>query len=130
MFFFIWLRGTLPRLRYDQFMRFGWKVLIPVSLVWILAVAAIRAHQPRRTAIDRSTWLIGIGVAVVLSSCVFFVGRRLRGASRRPTATPTATYEGGFPVAAAAAPAVPSAVPRRRLTLDTGRRRVAAARVE
>jgi NADH-quinone oxidoreductase subunit H len=33
LFFFIWLRGTLPRLRYDQFMKFGWKVLVPVSLV-------------------------------------------------------------------------------------------------
>ena len=42
-FFFIWLRGTLPRLRYDQFMKFGWKVLIPASLVWIMVVATLRA---------------------------------------------------------------------------------------
>ncbi len=42
VFVFIWLRGTLPRLRYDQFMKFGWKVLIPVALVWIIAVGAIR----------------------------------------------------------------------------------------
>ena len=35
IFVFIWLRGTLPRLRYDQFMKFGWKVLIPVSLVCV-----------------------------------------------------------------------------------------------
>ncbi|MFZ0157406.1 MAG: NADH-quinone oxidoreductase subunit NuoH [Kineosporiaceae bacterium] len=42
IFFFIWLRGTLPRLRYDQFMRFGWKILIPVALVWIVTVSFIR----------------------------------------------------------------------------------------
>jgi NADH-quinone oxidoreductase subunit H len=41
IFIFIWLRGTLPRLRYDQFMALGWKVLIPINLVWILAVTAI-----------------------------------------------------------------------------------------
>lgn len=41
-FVFVWLRGTLPRLRYDQFMKFGWKVLIPVSLFWIMIVATMR----------------------------------------------------------------------------------------
>ncbi|WP_018638509.1 NADH-quinone oxidoreductase subunit NuoH [Parafrankia elaeagni] len=62
IFVFIWLRGTLPRLRYDQFMAFGWKVLIPVGLVWVLAVATFRAYQEHVT--DRTPWLIGFGVVV------------------------------------------------------------------
>ncbi|ONH59549.1 NADH-quinone oxidoreductase subunit H [Frankia sp. CcI49] len=62
IFFFIWLRGTLPRLRYDQFMAFGWKVLIPVGLVWVCAVATFRAYQQHVT--DRTPWLIGFGVVV------------------------------------------------------------------
>ena len=43
LFFFVWLRGTLPRFRYDQLMHFGWKVLIPVAAVNVLATATGRA---------------------------------------------------------------------------------------
>ena len=46
IFMFIWLRGSLPRLRYDQFMAFGWKRLIPISLVWIIAVATHPGADP------------------------------------------------------------------------------------
>lgn len=47
MFVFIWIRFTFPRYRYDQVMYLGWKLLIPVSLVWLLVVAvAVEWHLP------------------------------------------------------------------------------------
>ncbi len=45
IFFYVWLRGSLPRVRYDQFMKLGWKLMIPASLAWVVAVALIRAAQ-------------------------------------------------------------------------------------
>jgi NADH-quinone oxidoreductase subunit H len=43
MFCFLWFRATFPRYRYDQIMRLGWKVFIPITIVWIL-VAALMVH--------------------------------------------------------------------------------------
>jgi NADH-quinone oxidoreductase subunit H len=96
IFFFIWLRGSLPRLRYDQFMAFGWKVLIPISIVWIVAVAAIRVVD-LRGGFDRG-WLIGaaavLGVLVVV---LFFVEDRAK--PEEPAADePFDAFAGGYPV--------------------------------
>jgi len=41
LFLFLWFRATFPRYRYDQIMRLGWKVFIPVTLVWIVIVGAV-----------------------------------------------------------------------------------------
>ncbi|MHB1678320.1 MAG: NADH-quinone oxidoreductase subunit NuoH [Sulfuriferula sp.] len=41
LFLFLWLRATFPRYRYDQIMRLGWKVFIPITLVWLLIVGAV-----------------------------------------------------------------------------------------
>jgi NADH-quinone oxidoreductase subunit H len=45
MFLFVWLRGSLPRTRYDQFMRFGWKRLIPITILWVVYVVFDKAAR-------------------------------------------------------------------------------------
>jgi NADH-quinone oxidoreductase subunit H len=102
IFGFIWLRGTLPRLRYDQFMKFGWKLLIPASLVWIVLVAAIRLVSIDG-GIDR-TYLLGAFAALaVVCVLVYFVG----GTDEEPETHSAAVDEdeedfdafaGGYPV--------------------------------
>ena len=45
MFMFLWFRATFPRYRYDQIMRLGWKVFIPITIVWIVVIALMRVYQ-------------------------------------------------------------------------------------
>lgn len=66
IFGFIWLRGTLPRLRYDQFMKFGWKLLIPVSIVWIIIVAIARVLRNDVDFSNQTLLLVGAAVIVLL----------------------------------------------------------------
>ena len=72
LFFFIWLRGTLPRLRYDQFMQLGWKILIPASLLWLLMVATVRALNTRYDFDTRQIAIYG-GLAAGALIAVTFV---------------------------------------------------------
>ena len=67
IFVFVWLRGTLPRMRYDQFMHFGWKVLIPINLVWILSVSTMRVLDDRNWPRFGAAAVVLIPVLVILA---------------------------------------------------------------
>ncbi len=97
VFIFIWLRGSLPRLRYDQFMAFGWKRLIPISLVWILAVAVIK-NVKNTGAFDLRTMLIGLGVLAAAFLVLSFIGEREQETEAEAEPADTDAFAGGFPV--------------------------------
>jgi NADH-quinone oxidoreductase subunit H len=99
LFVFIWLRGTLPRLRYDQFMRFGWRWLIPISLVWIVMVAILRVGRSEGWFASPVFLAIAGVIFVILLGFSFFGGGEPKEAETQ--AEPIGEFDafaGGYPV--------------------------------
>ena len=105
IFVFIWLRGTLPRLRYDQFMKFGWKFLIPASIAWIVIVAVARVVRNEFAFNTQQLLYLAAGVLALILIIGWILSAR---ASRKAEdarideeerlSQPFDPYAGGFPV--------------------------------
>jgi NADH-quinone oxidoreductase subunit H len=105
IFVFIWLRGTLPRMRYDQFMKFGWTILIPVSLVWIVIVAFARLLRTDGAFTTNEILIAGAGLIVLLLLVSWVVqsrqDRRERAAAEAEAAALAQPFDpmaAGYPV--------------------------------
>ncbi|MBM9466244.1 NADH-quinone oxidoreductase subunit NuoH [Nakamurella leprariae] len=133
MFFFVWIRGALPRIRYDQFMSLGWKVMVPISLVWIGVVGTVRVLD---TTTDLTGWavLAWVGIPTAVLIIVVWLLFARSAARRRQAAAPAGTTPpedrvlpgtvvpasvGSYPVPPLDL-AVPPAPPRRDRTADAG----------
>lgn len=121
IFVFIWLRGTLPRLRYDQFMQFGWKVLIPVSIVWVLIVSSARYLKSAGSVDTQGLLLVagailvvGVGISTILENRAKKIAALEQERIDLAASQPFDPFAGGFPV-----PPMPgqTAVPSRHKSL-------------
>jgi NADH-quinone oxidoreductase subunit H len=114
LFVFIWLRGTLPRLRYDQFMRFGWKVLVPTALVWILAVATMRTvSRELNLSTGEVALYVGVPIAVVVLAGLLIASRV---ANRDTRLMAEQAFSGAVHATDPEPDVLPAAGPRRRPT--------------
>jgi len=80
LYVYVWFRATLPRLRYDQLMDFGWKLLIPVGLGWLLVLTAIQLGNDEDWNVFAVViaCLAALGVAYLLFGLALTVSRRNR----------------------------------------------------
>ncbi|KUJ65841.1 NADH-quinone oxidoreductase subunit H [Streptomyces albus subsp. albus] len=117
LFLFIWIRASVPRVRYDQFMKLGWKVLIPISMVWLMLVATVRALRNEDYDFQKIVLYVGGGVVtLLLLSFVYDVFRDREAKREQEQAPPEPPFDpmaGGFPVPPLPGQTLPP-VPRRR----------------
>src|SRR5690606_10954601 len=97
LFVFVWVRASVPRLRYDQFMRLGWKVLLPLNLVWMVLLAVLRFVQSEQIS-GNTRWLVLVGLALGILLVALVWPARKPPKARSLAEQVAARPSGSFPV--------------------------------
>jgi NADH-quinone oxidoreductase subunit H len=98
MFVFVWVRGTLLRLRYDQFMVFGWKWLIPVALGWLVLLSLVQFVR-LDSDVSRTQLIVGlVAIGLIVVALVTFWPERSKKPDARAPGAEFDAFAGGYPV--------------------------------
>lgn len=86
LYFFMWVRGTLPRLRYDKLMKFGWKTLLPLGLLNLMITATVKVLAPKAVIPIMSVVSLGLAAIgfIILAVLSARSVRELAGSPERP----------------------------------------------
>jgi NADH-quinone oxidoreductase subunit H len=99
MFFFVWVKAAVPRFRYDQFMRMGWRWLIPISLVWVLVVSVIQEARAQQWFSSTVIWIIVAAFVVIMALILLFGGKPVEEEETQPESEGEFdAFAGGYPV--------------------------------
>ena len=97
VFGFFWLRGALPRLRYDQFMNLGWKVLIEAAFAWVIFLGVVRGLIQYDVLSQQQVYILVFAVGLPLVVVVWYLGGKVVAESVE-TQDEVDPFSDGFPV--------------------------------
>jgi len=118
MFVFVWVRGTLLRLRYDEFMSFGWKVLIPVALGWVVVLSVFQWLGLAGVGRTQIIAAVLVAAAVVFAVVWFWPDKKKPRTARRAPSEVLDAFADGYPVPPLPGQSLPPSPRARRVGVE------------